>query len=76
MICTECGLPFIPFLNPYIVVTPANIKFGEILCSFEFIDKLGDEGERIMILHRYCIQPTIILYQAQFSVFLLDKEER
>ena len=31
---------FVTFLNPNIVVTPPNIKFGEVFCTLKFVDQL------------------------------------
>src|SRR5258707_4595189 len=43
LIGNESGLPFIAFLNPYVVITPSNIQLCEILGPFEFVDQFGDE---------------------------------
>jgi len=45
----------------YIIETPADIQFGEILGSMELGDKFGDEGKRIFILDGYSIQSTVVL---------------
>ena len=39
--------PFISRLDAYIVETPSDIKFCEVLGSVELGDKLGDEGESV-----------------------------
>ena len=36
-------LPLISFLDPYIVVPPANVQFHEILGPTQLIDQLLDE---------------------------------
>ena len=43
----EGCFPFISRLDAYIVETPSDIKFCEVLGSVELGDKLGDEGESI-----------------------------
>ncbi|KAG5348619.1 hypothetical protein C0989_009449 [Termitomyces sp. Mn162] len=40
-------------LIAHIVVTPLNIQFSEVLCTLEVVDELGDEGERVAILHHH-----------------------
>ncbi|KIJ06067.1 hypothetical protein PAXINDRAFT_92548, partial [Paxillus involutus ATCC 200175] len=71
----ESGFPFVPFLDPNIVVTPTDIEFGEILRSLKLIDEFRNERERVPIFYRYCIQLSVVLYWAQLVIFLLDKEE-
>ena len=39
-----------PILDADIVVSPSDVKLGEMFHIFEFIDKVGDEGERVGIL--------------------------
>src|ERR1700719_749769 len=39
----ECSFELIAFLNPNVVITPANVKFSVELGVREFIDQLGYE---------------------------------
>ncbi|KAG6868036.1 hypothetical protein C0993_008122 [Termitomyces sp. T159_Od127] len=57
----EGSLPLISFLNVHIVVTPPNIKFGEIPCPLEVINELEDEGDRVAILHHHGIKNPVVL---------------
>jgi hypothetical protein len=41
---SECHLPLIAFLYAGVVVSPAYIELGEVLCAFESIDQVIDEG--------------------------------
>jgi hypothetical protein len=34
----------------HIVVSPAYIELGEVTCTLELMDKVVNEGERILIL--------------------------
>ena len=37
MVCAECGFPLVPFFYSNIVVTPPNVKLGEIPGPAELI---------------------------------------
>ncbi|KAG5349395.1 hypothetical protein C0989_004193 [Termitomyces sp. Mn162] len=58
----EGCLPLISLLNVHIVVTPLDIQFSEVSCTLEVVDELGDEGERVAILHYHGIEYPIVLY--------------
>ncbi|KAG6875721.1 hypothetical protein C0993_007798, partial [Termitomyces sp. T159_Od127] len=72
----EGSLPLISFLNAHVVVAPSNIQFGEVLHSLEVIDELGDEGERVAILHRYGIKDPVVLDQPERAILLFDEEDQ
>ncbi|PFH45390.1 hypothetical protein AMATHDRAFT_160161, partial [Amanita thiersii Skay4041] len=36
-ICPECRFPFITFFDLDVVVSPANVHFGEVFCLRQFI---------------------------------------
>jgi len=57
----ESRLPFISGLDAYIIETPMDIEFCEVLGSTELRDEFGDERERISVLDGYGIQRTIVL---------------
>jgi hypothetical protein len=40
------------------------------------MDEVVDEGERILILPGDCIQSSVVLDEAELSIFLLDEEDR
>ena len=46
----EGCFPLMSILDVDIVISPLDIKLGEMFHIFEFIDKVGDEGERVGIL--------------------------
>jgi len=56
----DCFL-FISRLDVYIIETPADIKFCEVLGSTELENKFGDEWKRISVLNSYGIQHVIVL---------------
>ena len=63
-----------PILDVDIVVSPLNIKLGEVFCILEFVNKVRDEEERIGISDGVLIQIAIILIGMEFPVLLFDKE--
>ena len=76
MICPECYLLLISFLNAHIVVAPADVQLGEIVCIVEIVDKFGDEGEGVAVLDSEGIEHPIILYQMEGAILLFDDEDR
>jgi len=46
---------FIFGLDAYIIETPADIQFCEVLGSMELRDEFGDEGEWISVLNGYSV---------------------
>ena len=68
-------LPFITFLHSDIVVTPPNIKFGEVLGFTELVYQFRNERQGICILNGHVIELPIVLNQSQGAIFLLDKED-
>ena len=52
----------IPGFDADIVVAPADVEFGEIVCAAELGDKLGDKWQRVFVLHRHHIQCMVVLY--------------
>ncbi|KIJ06943.1 hypothetical protein PAXINDRAFT_91228, partial [Paxillus involutus ATCC 200175] len=68
-------LPFVPLLDPHIIVAPTNIEFGEVFGSLEFIDQLGNKGKWISIFECDGIKSSIILYGSKLAVLLFYKEK-
>ena len=61
MVGAEGCLPFISGLDAYIIETPADVEFCEVLSSAELRDKFGDEGERISVLDSYGVWCIVVL---------------
>ena len=57
----EGRFPFISGLDAYIIETPADIQFYEVLGSAELRDEFGDEGKRISVLDSYNVQCMVVL---------------
>jgi len=61
LVSAKGHFPLISGLDVYIIETPADIQFCEVLGSMELGDKFGDEEERIFILNSYSVQSMIVL---------------
>jgi len=72
----EGRFPFISGLDVYVVETPSDIKFCEVLGSAELGDELKDEGKGVSVLNGYSVQHTIVLDQPEQAIFLLNEEHR
>jgi hypothetical protein len=59
----------------HIVIPPADIELGEVFHAFELMDEVVNERKGIAILSSDKIECTV-LYKANFSVLLLDKEDQ
>jgi len=57
----EGRLPFISRLDVYIIETPVDIQFCEILGSAELGDKFRNKRERVSVLDSYSIQCMVVL---------------
>jgi len=55
MVGAEGCFPFISGLDAYIIETPADVQFCEVLGSMELRDEFRDEGEQISVLDGYGI---------------------
>ena len=71
----EGCLPLVSILDVDIVVSPSNIKLGEMFHILEFVNKVGDERERIGISDGVLIWVVIILTGVEFPILLFDEEE-
>ena len=65
MVGTEGCFSFISRLDAYVIETPADIKFCEVLGSTELGDEFRDEGEGVSVLDGYSIQHAIVLDQPE-----------
>jgi hypothetical protein len=70
----EHGLPFITFLDADIVVSPPDIKLGEVMCTPESVDEVRDEWKWMCILYCLCIQHLVVPDQSETPILLLDEE--
>ena len=70
------GFPLISLLDADIVVSPTYVELGEVLGSFKTVNDVGDEGKWVAILDRELVEAPVVLYEAEFAILLLHKEDR
>ncbi|KAG6863343.1 hypothetical protein C0993_011909 [Termitomyces sp. T159_Od127] len=73
---SEGSLPLVSFLNVHIVVALLDVQFGEVPHPLEVIDELGDEGERVAILHHHGIKDPVVLDWPEQAILLFDEEDQ
>lgn len=76
LIGDECRFPLVRFLDPDVVVFPPNVEFGEDLSFRQVVDNIRGERQRIAVFDCDRVELAVILYEAKFSIFLLDEEDR
>ena len=72
----EGGFPLVSVFDPYIVISPPNIEFGEDLSVSQFIYKVGDERKGVGVADGVFVNVAVVLARAESSILLFDKEER
>jgi len=58
-----------------VVVTPTNVKLGEVAGVMQLVNEVWDERERGCILDSDIIKMAIVLYRVEFAILLVYKEE-
>src|SRR6266404_9259777 len=58
-----------------VVVSPTNVKLGEVAGIMQLVNEVRDERERSGILDSDIIKTVIVLYRAEFAILLVNKEE-
>src|ERR1700722_13526419 len=71
----EGRFPFVTFLDPDIVISPANVELRENLRVFDLIYEFRDQGEGVTILHGQGVELPVILDRSKVTRLLLDEEE-
>ena len=72
----EGHFPFISGLDMYVIETPSNIKFCEVLGSMELEDKFRDKREGVFVLDSYSIQHAIVWDQPEQTIFLFNEQHK
>ena len=70
------SFPLMPIFDLHIIVSPLDVKFGEDFRSLEFIDKVGNERERVCIMDSVFVDVAMVLTGLKATVLLFDEEER
>jgi hypothetical protein len=60
----ESRLPLIAFSDPYVVESPSDVKFREVLVLLDAVEDLQYQGEGVMVLDRVSIEVAIVLDRA------------
>ncbi|KAG5735534.1 hypothetical protein E4T56_gene11016 [Termitomyces sp. T112] len=76
LVSLEGSLPLISLLNAHIVVTPLDVQLSEVLHTPEVVDELGDDGERVMVLHCHGVEYPVVLDQLKGAILLFDEENQ
>jgi hypothetical protein len=76
LIHDESHFPFVPLLDPHVIVTPSDVKFREEGARAYFIDQLRDKWKGVAISDRPLVNSSVVLDRTELSIFLLDEEER
>ena len=72
----EGRFPLMPVFDSDIIVSPSDVEPGEDFCPLEFIDEVGNEGERVCVMDSVFVNVAIVLTGSKATVFFLDEEER
>src|SRR6266545_3826281 len=72
---TKYRFPFISFLDADIVITPMNIHLDKTIVFTKIVNQFVDTREWISIAYGLGVEITIVLYGAEISIFLRNKEE-
>ena len=68
--------PLVTIFDTDVVISLVNIEFGEVVSVFQLVHEVRDEREGVGVMGSVFVEVAVVLAGAEFSVFLLDKEER
>jgi hypothetical protein len=71
---TKRCLSLITFLHLNIVVTPSHIELRKVFRTAKLVDKFQDEWEGVPIFDHEGVQRSVVLYEAESAILLLDEE--
>ena len=71
----EGRLPLVTVLDPYVVVSPADIKLGEHFSVSQLVYKVGDERKGVSITNRVFVDVSVVLAGAESTILLFDEKE-
>jgi hypothetical protein len=69
------GLLLVSVIDPYVVVAPLYVDFGEVLGALEFVEEVGDSRERVSVSNGSFVKLSIVLTGTEGPIFLGDQEE-
>jgi hypothetical protein len=59
----------------YIIISTAYIELGEVLCTFESMDQVVNEWERVSIFSHNGVECLVVLDEVELTILLLDEED-
>jgi len=71
----EGSFPLVARTDANVVIPPSDVELCEDTSIFEFVDDVGDERERVLVLDRERVQLTVVLHRTEFTILLFDEEE-
>ena len=74
-VCDEGCFPLVAVLNMDIVVSPTNIKLGEVANVFQLVHEVRDEREGVDIMGGVFVEVAVVLTRVELVILLFDKEE-
>ena len=74
--CTKSSLLLVVFSNPNLVVGIVQVKLEEDYRVVEFVKKLVDKRQQVLVLNSNSIKAMVINTKVQLATFLQDKENR
>ena len=74
--CDEGRLPLVAVFDTDIIVSPMNVELSEVASVLQLVHKVGDERKGVGVASSMFIEIPVILARTEFSIFLLDEEER
>jgi hypothetical protein len=57
-----------------IIVSPGHVELGKIMCTFEVMDQVINERERVVILVHNSIEGVVVLHKVKLAILLLDEK--
>jgi hypothetical protein len=75
-VCAEGCLPFVTLLDVDIVESPADVQLCKVSYSLEAVDQVIYKGEWVPVFAGYHVEHTVVLYEAEFTILLLNKEDQ
>ena len=61
LISSESCLPLITFLDPDVIITPSDIKFGKEARVLGLVNEFLDQWQGVLVLDRHVIELSVIL---------------
>ena len=76
MVHAKGCLPFVTLLDADVVISPVDIQLCKVSRSLKAVDQIVYEGEWVPIFMGYHVECTIVLYELEFTILLLNKEDQ